>query len=227
VYVANDGGLAFTTEDGIRFPCGAAPGNRGGIVQRVDPATGTCQDLYHQVGDRHLGVLNDVVFDARGWFYVVDTVLGAVHYADPGGSGIRTVASSLELPNGMGLSPDGRRLYVSETYSGRILAWDVAAGGDLRGPALHYTADGHGWDGLAVDGAGNVCAANLTHSGISIVGPDGRLRGEVTVPRHDPYVTNVCFGGPEGRTAYITSGGRGLLYAVDWPYPGHRLHFAR
>jgi gluconolactonase len=226
VYVANDGGLVFTTEDGIRFPYALAEDNTGGHVQRVDVGTGTFEDVYTYSGGRALGGLNDVVFDAAGSFYVVDTGTGAVHYAHPDGSAIRPVADGLEVPNGMGLSPDGRRLYVSETYTGRVFAWDVFGAGELANRALLYTADGHGWDGLAVDGAGNICIANLQHSGISVVSPEGVLKEEVTVPIHDPYVTNICFGGPDGRTAFICSSGRGLLYAVAWPYPGLRLHFA-
>lgn len=227
VYVANDGGLAFMTEDEIRFPYALADDNTGGQVQRVDLATGAFEDVYTESGGERLGGLNDVVFDDGGWFYLVDTGRGAIHYAHPDGSAMRPVADGLEVPNGMGVSPDGRRLYVSETYTGRLFAWDVADDGELQDRVLLYTADGHGWDGLAVDGAGNVCIANLQHSGVSIISPEGALKEEVTVPLHDPYVTNVCFGGPDGRTAFICSSGRGLLYAVEWPYPGLRLHFAR
>ncbi len=227
VYVANDGGLTFATDGEIRFPDALAEGNEGGYVQRVDLETGSFVDLYTHSGGQRLGALNDVVFDNRGWFYVVDTGNGALHYAHPDGSSIRPVAGGLEIPNGMGLSPDGRTLYVSETYSGRVFSWKVASDGELHDRTLLYTADGHGWDGLAIDGNGNVCIANLEHSGISIVAPDGTLLEEVTVPKHDPFVTNVCFGGPEGRTAYITSSGRGLLYEVEWPYPGLPLQFVR
>jgi gluconolactonase len=226
VLVANDGGLAFRTEGDIRFPFALADDNPGGHVQRVDLTTGAISEVYTDSGGARLGGLNDVVFDAAGRCYVVDTGRGAIHLAHPDGSSIRPVADGLEVPNGMGLSPDGRRLYVSETYSGRVFAWDVADDGELRDRVLLHTADGHGWDGLAVDGAGNVCIANLEHSGVSIIAPDGSLQGEVTVPRHDPYVTNVCFGGPGGRTAFICSSGRGLLYAAEWPHPGLRLHFA-
>lgn len=227
VYVANDGGLVFTTEDGIRFPVALVDGHEGGCVQRVDIATGSCVDLYTHSGDQRLGSLNDVVFDAHGWFYVVDTGNGAIHHAHPDGSSMRIVADALEFPNGMGLSPDGQRLYASETYSGRVFAWTVEAPGDLRDRTLLYTADGHGWDGLAIDGAGNVCIANLQHSGISIISPEGALLAEVTVAKPDPFVTNVCFGGADGRTAFITSSGRGLLYEVEWPYPGLALHYSR
>lgn len=176
--------------------------------------SGSYEDIYARSGDQPLGGLNDIVFDEHGWFYVVDTGNGAIHYANPDGSSIRSVATSLEIPNGMGLSPDGRRLYVSETYTGRVFAWGVIGQGRLSNQMLLHTAIGHGWDGLAIDGEGNICIANLEHSGVSIIGPDGVLLDEVTVPLHDPFVTNVCFGGPDLRTAYITSSGRGRLYSM-------------
>jgi gluconolactonase len=107
-----------------------------------------------------------------------------------------------------------------------VLTWDIGANGELNSRGVLYHADGHGWDGLAVDGAGNVCASNLQHSGITIISPEGVPLQEVTVPEYDPYVTNICFGGPDGRTAFITSSGRGKLYATEWAYPGLRLNFA-
>ena len=227
VYVNNDGGLAFTTEDGIRFPHELAEGNDGGCVQRVDPATGEVEVVFTHCEGERIGSLNDIVFDETGHCYVVDTTRGALYYADPVARSIRHAALGLSFPNGMGLSPDGRRLYVSETYSGRLVAFDVDAPGVL-GPAVELYATGgeHGWDGLAVDGAGNVCAANLQRSGITVVSPGGDVLGAFVTPEPDPYVTNICFGGPGGDTAYVCSSGRGVLYALRWPWPGLRLHFA-
>ena len=228
IYVGNDGGFKFQTTDGIRYPYDGAEGNEGGTVQRVDPATGAVEPVFtHSEGTR-LGALNDIVFDESGWCYLVDTTNGVVHYADPIAGQIRVAEAGLDHPNGAGLSPDGSRLYVSETFSGRVYAWEVTGTGALTGRRLLHSSEGvHGWDGLAVDGAGNVCAANLTESGITVIGADGVLRGRFTTPTPDPYVTNICFGGPDGRTAYVCSAGRGILYAVPWPWPGLRLHFAR
>ncbi|MBX6388140.1 MAG: SMP-30/gluconolactonase/LRE family protein [Frankia sp.] len=228
VYLCDNGGLAFTTEDGIRFPNALAPGNDGGSVRRADLATGTVEVVFTHVGDRRIGSLNDIVFDRHGGCYIVDTTHGAVYHADPAAGSIRTAVDGLAFPNGMGLSPDGTRLYVSETYSGRLLAFDVTRPGELAGMTELYSSGGaHGFDGLAVDGVGNVCVANLARSGISVISPDGRLLREVTTPEYDPYVTNICFGGPTGDTAFICSSGRGILYATPWPWPGLRLHFAR
>jgi gluconolactonase len=228
VYVCNDGGLAFRTEDGIRFPYALADGHEGGCLQRVDLATGAVEVVFTHSDGQRLGSLNDIVFDPSGWCWFVDTGAGAVHWADPVGGTVRVAIDGLEFPNGMGLSPDGTHLYVSETYTGRVLAWDVTGPGRV-GPrtVLHSSEGEHGWDGLAVDGAGNVCPANLERSGITVIAPDGTVRATFAVPAHDPYVTNLCFGGPDGRTAFICSSGRGILYSMAWPWPGLRLPFSR
>jgi gluconolactonase len=228
VYVCNDGGLAFMTDGPIRFPHALAEGNEGGCVQRVDLATRTVETVFTHCEGERIGNLNDIVFDGSGSCYIVDTTVGALYYADPVAGHIAFAARSLEFPNGAGLSPDGTVLYVSETYSGRILRFDVTGPGALANRTEIFTTGGeHHFDGLAVDGAGNVCAANLQKSGISIISPTGELLGAFVAPEADPFVTNLCFGGPGGDTAFICSSGRGLLYSVRWPFPGLRLHFAR
>jgi gluconolactonase len=58
-----------------------------------------------------------------------------------------------------------------------------------------------------------------------VISPDGKLLDQYVVPQPDTFVTNVCFGGDGYRTAYITSSGRGLLYSMEWPRPGHPLNY--
>lgn len=226
VYVDNNGGFAFgTDDDGIRSITGGAEGNEGGFIQRVDLDTREVTTVFTDAGGARLGGLNDIVFDATGSCYVVDTGRGQIHYADPIAGTIRTIADDLVIPNGLGLSPDGTRMYVSETFVGNIDVWDVVAPGELANRSILFNDGGeHGWDGLAVDGAGNVCVANLRASGVSVISPEGEEIARFVTPEHDPWITNVCFGGD---TAYVTSAGRGVLYAVRWPWGGLRLHFAR
>jgi gluconolactonase len=227
VYVCNDGGLEFVTVDQINQPIALAADNTGGCIQRVDLDTGKIDTIYTHWGDQPITATNDIVFDTTGCFYFVDTGSGAIYYANPDGSAIDRAASGLQFPNGMGLSPDGRRVYASETYSGLLWRWDVLRPGVLGDRAVLYSTEGtHGWDGLAVDGEENICAANLQSGGITVVGKDGRVRTEVVVPEADPFVTNICFGGPDQRQAFITSSGRGKLYRMHWPFPGLRLNFA-
>ena len=163
-----------------------------------------------------------------GGFYFNDTVAGVVYYGQPDGSSIHVAATGVQIPNGLGLSPDQTRLYASETYTGRIVFWDVTGVGTLSDSFIElYSAEGrHDWDGLAIDSEGNVCAADLQESGVTIISPEGRVVGKVTVPDHDPFVTNICFGGRDLRTAYITLSEHGQLGAMDWLEPGLKLNYA-
>jgi gluconolactonase len=78
-------------------------------------------------------------------------------------------------------------------------------------------------DSLAVDGDGNICVATLITGAITVVSPAGQLVAVHPVPQYDPLVTNICFGGPDHATAYVTSSGRGLLYSMPWPSAGLAL----
>lgn len=228
LYVCNDGGLVFTAVDGIRFPVALAEDYKGGCLQRVDVTTGAVEDVFTECDGEHIRSLNDIVFDTAGSCYFVDTSRGTIYYADPAQGSIRVAAGNLEAPNGAGLSPDGGLLYVSETYTGRLRVFAVTSPGTLAARPDLYAHDGTGgqyWDGLAVDGAGNVCVADMLGSGIRVISPQGEVLGAFVTPVTDAYVTNLCFGGPDGDTAYIASSGRGLLYEVPWPWPGLRLNF--
>jgi gluconolactonase len=232
-YVCCDGGLHFsTTPDGIRYPDNLGDGYVGGEIQRLDLETGEVRTVFTHVGEDHIMSLNDIVFDHTGHCYVVDTAMGRIYYADPVAGSIGVAEQDLAAPNGMGLSPDGATLFVSETFSGRIYRWDVAAPGRLANKRRIYPGEGEqadgpvGFDGLSIDAQGAVCVANLAGSGITVVAPDGRKLGVATVPLQDTFVTNICFGGPDLRTAWICSSGRGRLYRTRWPVAGLDLHFS-
>lgn len=240
LYVCNNGGFEWHEQHGLLLPGNQPDDYIGGRIQRVDLDTGRVDDLYTACDGRPLRGPNDIVFDATGGFWFTD--LGkmrardrdrtGVYYAHVDGSSIREVLFPLDGgPNGIGLSPDGRRLYVAETYTGRLWAWDVPSPGTV-GPApamgnggtlLHARPGAEMFDSLAVDAAGNVCVATLVNGGITVVPPSGD--GVRHVPMPDPLTTNVCFGGPDLRTAFITLSATGRLVATEWPEPGLPLAF--
>jgi gluconolactonase len=242
VYVCNNGGFEWHVVNGMTAPGHQPAGYIGGRIQRVT-LDGKVTDLYTECGGHPLRGPNDIVFDAAGGFYFTDLGktrerdcdLGGLYYATPDGSRIEEVAYGLMQPNGVGLSPDGSRVYVAETTPGRVWYWEVGRPGQLRpGPAamgpgggtLLYGFDGYQLlDSLAVDSAGNVCVATLVTGAITVLTPDGQVADVVQVPEYDAFVTNICFGGRDLRTAYITSSGRGKLYATEWPRPGLRLNY--
>src|SRR5690606_4727937 len=79
------------------------------------------------------------------------------------------------------------------------------------------------FDSLAVDGEGHVVVGTLVNGGLTSMSPDGETIEHV--PIADPLVTNVCFGGPDLRTAYATCSGTGRIVSLPWPRPGLRLAF--
>jgi len=92
-------------------------------------------------------------------------------------------------------------------------------GGDLVAGLPGYQL----FDSLAVDAAGNICVATLFNGGITVISPDGKQIEHLPMP--DVYTTNICFGGTDLRTAYVTLSLSGRLVALDWPRPGLRLNF--
>jgi gluconolactonase len=240
VYVTNNGGFEWHEVAGLVVPGNQPADYIGGRIQRVNLDSGAVEDLYTECDGRPLRGPNDLVFDATGGFWFTD--LGktrerdrdrtGVFYARADGSSIREVIFPLDGPNGIGLSPDQRRLYVAETFSGRLWAWDVTAPGEVAKPTLPLSNGGalvvglpgmQLFDSLAVDAEGNVCVATLINGGITVASPDGTRVEHVPMP--DPMTTNVCFGGPGLRTAYVTLSASGRLVACDWPRPGLKLSF--
>jgi gluconolactonase len=242
IYVCNNGGFFWTVRRGLTAP-GPQPAEYiGGRIQRVT-LDGEVSDLYTEVDGHGLRGPNDLVFDAHGGFWFTDmgktrpreTDLGGLYYATADGSRIVEVVHPLNAPNGVGLSPDGSRVYVAETITGRLWWWDIAEPGRVRpnpdswaphGGTLLHGFPGLQWlDSLAVDAEGNVCVATLYSGRVSVVSPEGDLLETVPVPDEDIFVTNICFGGPDLRTAYITSSGHGILYSTPWPRPGLALNY--
>lgn len=241
LYVCNNGGFEWREAGGLLFPAGQAADYAGGRIERVNPATGEWRVLYDRCGDRKLKGPNDIVFDKSGGFYFTDLGKsrrhdrdhGGVYYAAADGSKIVEIVYPILTPNGIGLSPDETTLYVAETEGGRLWAFDLEAPGVVKrapfpslsgGRFLYNEAGYHRYDSLAVDADGNICVATLMSGAITVISPAGQLVRRVKMP--DPMTTNICFGGADMRTAYITLSGTGQLVAVPWAEAGLRLNFA-
>jgi len=241
VWICNNGGFEWHDLGGILMPGEQPASYAGGSIQRVDLASGRVETVYTECGGHPLRGPNDLVFDGAGGFWFTDhgkirareRDRGGVYWARADGSEIREVVYPLDAPNGIGLSPDGRRLYVAETYTGRLWAFDVT------GPGAVATGVGLGmpggaillsglpgfqlFDSLAVEAGGNVCVATLATGAITVFAPDGAIVEQVATG--DPLTTNVCFGGPERRMGYVTCSGTGRLMAAQWARPGLALAY--
>jgi gluconolactonase len=241
IYVCNNGGIEWTPREGVLNPGLPAEDYHNGSIQTVDPETGAVTTLYDSCDGRALLAPNDLVFDAHGGFWFTDTGhtrerdmdLGGLFYALADGSSIREMARPIIQPNGVGLAPDGKKIYVAETGPGRLWQWDVTAPGVIdtsgKGPGgstLLWGFDGRqGLDSLAIDAEGNVCVATLVTGAISVISPAGELLAQHILPGGDPFVTNICFGGDSGRDVFVTSGGKGILYRARWHCAGATLEY--
>lgn len=235
-YVCNNGGFNWVTAaDGHNRPHGRWDEYTGGSIQRVDLDSGAVETLYRHCNGVPLCGPNDIVFDNLGGFYFTDLGKqydrlidkGAVYYASTDGQSIAEVAYPVLTPNGVGLSPDGATLYVSETETGRLWSYPVKGPGKLgkqawpspNGGALVGAPGGYcRFDSLAVEAGGNICVATLVNGGITVFAPSGEIIEFWQAS--EGYCTNIAFGGPDMQTAYITLSGYGTLIAADWPRPG-------
>ena len=148
IYVANNGGFAWSEIGGVMWPfdrermTNQPPDFVGGWIDRVDLDTGAHTVLCREYDGYPFCGPNDLVFDREGGFWFTDfgkqrprdADRGSLYYVTPDGTEVRRAAFGLWGPNGVGLSPDGDRVYVAESMTGRVLAWDLAGPGVAREP---------------------------------------------------------------------------------------------
>ena len=243
IYVTQNGGFSWserTLPGGQKatFPGERPPDYIGGQIQRVSPDGSEVTTVYRECDGEPLKGPNDLVFDREGNFYFTDNgkrygrqsdIVG-VFYASPKGDFIREIIFPMNNPNGIGLSPDERTLYVAETPTGRLWACDLEGPGAVKSRRVLATVPGGPpmnlamCDSMCVDAEGNVIVATLQNGGITSISPDGATVEHTPLP--DPITTNACFAGPDLRTLYVTLGATGKLVAFDgWPTAGLRLNF--
>lgn len=239
VYIANNGGaFHWIDQDGLTIPGPTPPGHEGGSIQRVDLESGAVRTLYTECGGQRLIGPNDLVFDRQGGFWFTDhgsgtasaRRFGGLYYALPDGSRIVNAVPHLLAPNGVGLSPDEKTVYVADTYLGRLWAFEIGGPGIVRPvdafvpgrsvanlPGVQYL------DSLAVEAGGQVCVATILNGGITVFDPASGGTEHLAVP--DLVCTNICFGGADMQDAWITASSTGRLYKTRWPRPGLRLNY--
>jgi gluconolactonase len=234
--IGPDGALWLANNGGH----GAAEKGVSGSVQRLDLRTGALETVFESCDGKRLHAPNDLVFDRGGGLWFTDhgaatpdgRLYGAAYYARPDGSQIRRATPLLASPNGIGLSPDEKVLYVPDTYMGRLWAFDVTGPGEVAPPPRPFSPGrvvanlpGAGaLDSMAVEAGGKACVATigLEEGGVTVFDPDG---SQELVAFPDRICTNICFGGADMRDAWVTGSGSGSLFRCRWPRPGLKLAF--
>ena len=159
---------------------------------------------------------NDLTTDRAGRIYVGSLAFrvfggeepkpGHLHVIDLDGT-MRTLSDGVMLTNGLGFSPDGRRLYHCDARAGIVRVYDVNADGSVGAWKTFASLAPGVPDGLKVATDGSVWVADAHGGRVAVFEPDGKHRQDVAVPL--PMVTSVCFGGDDLRDLYIVTGSRG------------------
>ena len=231
-------GLAFDPQGRLLACEGAAEGG-GRQVTRTDMSSGEVEVLADSYEGKRLNSPNDITVSREGRIYFTDPRYGSqdgreldtedVYMIDTDGSLTRVLTKpDITKPNGIGISPDGKALYVADTINepreARVMAFDLAADGTPSNGRKHYSfGAGRGIDGMTIDTAGNIYGAAGSNNnppenlaGVYVISPQGELVGRIPIP--EDSVTNCTFGGKDLRTLYVTAGKH--LYQIRTKNPG-------
>ena len=148
---------------------------------------------------------NDLAISSGGTLYASDpnwpAKTGQLWKITVDGRTVR-LAEKMGTTNGIEVSPDGRTLYVNESAQRKIWSFAIDSDGNLSGKKLFKSFDDHGFDGMRCDVDGNLYVTRYGKGVVVKLSPSGEVLAEIDVLGKKP--SNICFGGPDGRTAYVT-----------------------
>jgi len=163
---------------------------------------------------------NDIARSPDGTLYASDpnwkTGTGQVWRITPDGR-CHLESGDMGTTNGIEVSPDGRRVYVNESVQRNIWVFDRATNGSLSNKRLLRKFDDFGFDGMRADVDGNLYVTRHGKGTVVKLSSKGEILREVDVLGPNP--SNICFGGPDGCTAYVTEAKsmRVVQFRVDRP----------
>lgn len=219
-------------------------------VVRTDLETGKVEVLADRYRGKRFNSPNDACVDARGRVWFTDPYYGpdlkslemdvqGVYRIDGPGKIVRVLDNTVvHRPNGLALTPDGKTLYVVDSHpkiggNRKIWAFPVAEDGSVGKPRLiHDFKKGRGGDGMRLDVQGNLwVAAGISYKrspgedtsvppGVYVFSPQGKPLGRI--PIGEDLITNVAFGGPDGKMLYVTAGK--TLYRLPVRVAGYNLY---
>jgi gluconolactonase len=191
----------------------------GHNILRIDPLTRAVTVFAHDAG---MHQPNDLAITADGVLYASDpdwkNNSGKVWRIDTAGR-VSLMADGMGTANGIEVSPDGRTLYVGESVQRIIWAFAIATDGTLSGKREFARFPDHGLDGMRADIDGNLYVTRYGKGTVVKLAPNGSVLREIALPGKKP--SNLAFGGPDGRTAYVTEVENGQLLQFRADRPGN------
>jgi len=171
-------------------------------VLRVDMTSKKIEVFAHQAD---MNQPNDLAIAPNGTLYASDPAwdkgTGQVWMISPQGK-VTRVATDMGTSNGIEVSPDGKTLYVNESVQRNVWKFEIQPDGTLKNKVLLKQFPDHGFDGMRCDVDGNLYITRHGKGTVAIVSPAGEILKEIDVLGKLP--SNLCFGGPDGRTVYVT-----------------------
>jgi len=203
-------------------PCGRANGlsfdHQGNLwacaderneLWRIDPAGKVTVVITNYQG-KLLNGPNDVWLQPTGGLYFTDPYYQrdywkrgpkespeCVYHLSADGQALTRVTDDLKQPNGIIGTPDGKTLYVADIGAQKTFRYSIQPDGSLRDKTLFCSM---GSDGMTIDQQGNIY---LTGKGVTVFNPSGKQIEHIEVA--EPWTANVCFGGKDRRTLFITA----------------------
>ena len=173
---------------------------------------------------------NDVWISRNGGYYLTDPYfkrdywtrdperqqpVEGLYYLAPGAKQLVMLDSTLNQPNGLVGTPDGKHLYVAEAKADRILRYDIQPDGSLTNRQVFANM---GSDGMTIDDQGNIY---LTGDGVTVFDKSGQQIAHFPIP--EDWTANVCFGGKERNILFITASKsvytlKMLVHGVAWSH---------
>jgi len=174
----------------------------GHNILRVNPATKLVAVFAHE---GTMNQPNDLAIGPDDTLWASDphwgNSTGQIWRIDRDG-GVTKAAGKMGTTNGIEVSPDGKTLYVNESLQRNVWAFTINAKKELTGKRLVKKFDDYGFDGMRSDIDGNLYITRHGKGTVVKLSPRGKVLREIDVLGAKP--SNICFGGPDGRTAYVT-----------------------
>jgi len=197
----------------------------GHNVLQVDMGTRAVRVLAHEP---RMNQPNDLAIGADDRIYASDpnwsASTGQLWRVDPDGSTTRLEAG-MGTTNGIEVAPDGQTLYVGESVQRTVWAYDLSDDGQISNKRLFIDFPDFGLDGMRADVEGNLYITRHGKGTVVKVAPDGEILRDIELAGENP--TNIAFGGPDGRTAYVTVADQGNIETFRVDHPGRSWQMAQ
>lgn len=193
---------------------------KGHNVLKVDAKTKAVSVYVH---NDEFNQPNDLCINKKGQLFASDPNwkenTGKIWRIDAGGKAV-LLDGNMGTTNGIELSPDEKKLYVNESVQRKIWVFDVDSKGNISNKRLFYQFTDFGMDGMKCDKLGNLYVTRHGKGTVAIISSGGQLLREVKMK--GKLTSNITFGGPEGKTCFVTLQDRKCVEAFESEIAGKR-----